>query len=108
MWCVNGTVSAEPSGRVKIGVKGMVRTGVVVIKQQHIAHYLGENFDRKEWWAVRQSVVSRDDDDLPCLCMVAWKGSNNMMDNVMGVVLTQVQLNKMGWAEAGMANHFEE
>jgi hypothetical protein len=48
MWCTNGTVSGEPFGRVKIGIEGMDRRGVVAIEQRHIAHYLGENFDGKD------------------------------------------------------------
>jgi len=48
MRCANGTVSGEPSGRVKIAVEGMNGWGVVAIEQWHIAHYLGEDFDGKE------------------------------------------------------------
>jgi len=53
MWGADGTVLRESSGRVKVAVEGSNSGSVIVIEQWHIAHYFGENFDRKESDRVR-------------------------------------------------------
>jgi hypothetical protein len=55
VWCANGAVSSEPSGRVKVGVEETNGWGVVAIEQWHITHYLVEKFNGDEsdgvWWS---------------------------------------------------------
>lgn len=62
MWGANGAIPSESSGRVKVAVEGTNAWSIVTIKQRHIAHNFGENFDGQEsdWvWGNRQSVEKR-------------------------------------------------
>jgi hypothetical protein len=45
MWGANGTILGESSGRVKVAVEGTNGRSIMAIKQRHITHYFGENFD---------------------------------------------------------------
>jgi hypothetical protein len=48
MWGANGDTPGESSGRVKVAVEGANGWSIVAIKQRHITHYFGENFDGQE------------------------------------------------------------